>query len=227
MISILMPIYNGIEFIDESINSVLEQTFTEWELIIGINGHPENSEVYKIAKKYVTCKIKVYDCFNITGKATTLNELLKYCKYDYIALLDVDDIWHQDKLTIQSTMINKYDVIGSKCIYFGDINDVIPDILNGDLSNYDFTCGNPIINSSSLIRKTLCFWIQKDVEGIEDYELWLRLWKQDKTFYNFANVLVKHRIHKTSAFNSRNISVKQLLENYSKNIKIEMKLSYY
>ena len=45
MISILMPIYNGIEFIDESVGSVLCQTFSEWELIIGINGLPENSDV--------------------------------------------------------------------------------------------------------------------------------------------------------------------------------------
>jgi len=52
MISILLPIYNGIEFIEESISSIIGQEFTEWELIIGINGHEENSEVYKIAKKY-------------------------------------------------------------------------------------------------------------------------------------------------------------------------------
>ena len=53
MISILIPIYNGIEFIDESVNSVINQFFTDWELLIGINGYPKNSEVYKIAKKYL------------------------------------------------------------------------------------------------------------------------------------------------------------------------------
>ena len=41
MISILMPIYNGIEYINESVSSVLDQTYGDWELIIGINGHPE------------------------------------------------------------------------------------------------------------------------------------------------------------------------------------------
>ena len=54
MITILMPIYNGIEFIDESVSSILKQTYDKWELLIGINGHPENSEVYKIAQKYET-----------------------------------------------------------------------------------------------------------------------------------------------------------------------------
>ena len=52
MISILIPIYNGIEFIEESVSSVLNQTYEQWELLIGINGHPENSDIYKIAKEY-------------------------------------------------------------------------------------------------------------------------------------------------------------------------------
>jgi glycosyltransferase involved in cell wall biosynthesis len=54
MISILIPIYNGIEFIEESVSSVLNQTYDQWELLIGINGHPENSNIYKIAKEYET-----------------------------------------------------------------------------------------------------------------------------------------------------------------------------
>ena len=50
MISILIPIYNGVEFIEESVSSVLNQTYDQWELLIGINGHSQDSEVYKIAK---------------------------------------------------------------------------------------------------------------------------------------------------------------------------------
>ena len=50
MISILLPIYNGIEFINESVSTVIYQTYKDWELIIGINGHPKESEIYKIAK---------------------------------------------------------------------------------------------------------------------------------------------------------------------------------
>jgi glycosyltransferase involved in cell wall biosynthesis len=46
MISILMPIYNGIEFISDSIISIINQSFGEWELIIGVNGHPPMSQVY-------------------------------------------------------------------------------------------------------------------------------------------------------------------------------------
>ena len=61
---------------------------------------------------------------------------------------------------------------------------------------------NPIINSSSVIRKELCYWNNK-VDGVEDYDMWLRLRKQNKKFFNYKEVLVKHRIHTASAFNAK------------------------
>lgn len=202
MISILIPIYNGIEFIEEAVSSVLHQTYDNWELIIGVNGHPPNSKTYLIAKEYEkkSDKIKVFDFHQIKGKSNTLNEMVRRCKYDYIALLDVDDIWHHDKLAVQSQMLSRFDVIGSKCVWFGDRPGVVPDIPVGDISNYNFSLVNPIINSSSIIRKELCYWNEN---GIEDYDLWLRLRKLNKRFYNCKDILVKHRIHKSSAFNSK------------------------
>jgi teichuronic acid biosynthesis glycosyltransferase TuaG len=217
MISILMPIYNGIEFIDESVTSILNQTYNEWELLIGINGHTQNSNVYQIAKDYENkCnKIKVFDFYNIKGKSNTLNEMVKSCKYDYIAILDVDDIWLSHKLQIQSIALNSYDVIGSKCVWFGDRSGIIPVIPVGNISNYNFTLVNPIINSSSLIKKELCYW-NNNLDGIEDYDLWLRLWKNNNTFFNFKEILVKHRIHNDSAFNSKgnNNKVEDLLKSH-------------
>jgi len=200
--SILMPIYNGIEFIEESVSSILDQTYTSWELLIGINGYPAESDVYKIAKAYEkrSSKIRVFDFPNIQGKANTLNKMIPFCTYDYIALLDVDDIWHPDKLQIQSQKLDSYDVIGSNCVWFGDKSGVIPPIPVGNISNFDFKLVNPIINSSVIIKKNLCHWNEN---GIEDYDLWLRLRKQGCTFYNFKEILVKHRIHDASAFNSK------------------------
>ena len=204
MISILIPIYNGIEFIEESVSSVLNQTYDKWELIIGINGHPENSDVFKIAKEYEkkSNKVKVIDFYTIKGKSNTLNEMIKYCNYNYVAILDVDDIWHYEKLKLQSHMLDKYDVIGSNCVWFGDRNDVIPTIPIGDISSFDFSSVNPIINSSSVIKKELCYWNNK-VDGVEDYDMWLRLRNQNKKFFNYKEVLVKHRIHTASAFNAK------------------------
>ena len=219
MISILIPIYNGIEFIDESVTSVLEQTYTQWELLIGINGYPENSEVYKIAKKFEekSNKIKVFDFYEIKGKSNTLNEMIKHCSYDYVAILDVDDIWHPQKLEVQTHFfINNYDVIGSNCVWFGDREGVIPPIPLGDISNFDFKIVNPIINSSSIIKKELCYW-SYNCDGVEDYDLWLKLRKAGKQFYNCKEILVKHRIHQQSAFNSNgknNSQREELLNSY-------------
>ena len=199
-----MPIYNGIEFIEESVSSILNQTYSQWELIIGINGHPENSDVYKIAKEYEkkSGKIRIFDFHKTKGKSNTLNAMIQFCKYDYIALLDVDDIWHPQKLDVQSQLLNHFDVIGSNCVWFGNRPGVIPAIPVGDITNYDFSLVNPIINSSCIIRKELCYW-NHIWNGIEDYDLWLRLRKAGKKFFNCKEILVKHRIHNASAFNSK------------------------
>jgi glycosyltransferase involved in cell wall biosynthesis len=201
MISILIPIYNGIEFIEDSVSSVLNQTYGNWELLIGVNGHPKNSDVFKKAKEYEkTAKIRVFDFYNIKGKSNTLNEMVKFCNYKYIALLDVDDIWHPQKLEVQSKLfIHNYDVIGSRCIWFGDKPSIIPFVPTGDISKFDFSSINPIINSSSIIKKEFCYWNEN---GIEDYDLWLRLKKANKRFFNCNEILVSHRIHTSSAFNA-------------------------
>ena len=217
MISILIPIYNGIEFIHESVESVINQTYTDWELIIGINGHPQNSDIYKKAKEYEkNNKIKVYDFYKLKGKSNTLNEMIKYCAHDYVAILDVDDIWHPKKLEIQSKFLNLYDVIGTKCIYFGErLNGIVPNIPTKDINNFDFFKSNPVINSSAIIRKELCFWNNK-FDGVEDYDLWLTLKNKNKKFYNCEQILVKHRIHNNSSFNSKgnNNLVANLLQSH-------------
>jgi teichuronic acid biosynthesis glycosyltransferase TuaG len=207
MISILMPIYNGIEFINESVSSILNQTFEDWELIIGVNGHPPMSEVYLAAKQYelMNSKIRVLDLSDIKGKSNALNVMVQYCNYNYVALLDVDDAWLPGKLAAQSIYLNVYDVIGTKCVYFGEADPIIPQIPEGDLRNFNFFSFNPIVNSSAIIRKELCYWVEN---GIEDYDLWLRLRKLGKKFYNCNQVLIKHRIHKASAFNAKGNNLK-------------------
>ena len=218
MVSILMPIYNGIEFIEESVSSVLKQTVDHWELLIGINGHAENSAVYHIAKSYelVSDKIRVFDLHKIRGKPDALNELVKHAIYKHIALLDVDDIWSHMKLEKQIPyIIEGYDVVGSRCVYFGEerFNGIIPNTPVGDISTIDFFAGNPIINSSVIIRREHAYW---ENEVLEDYDLWLSLRRDKRRFFNCSQVLVKHRIHAESAFNSKGNAnhVPRLLQKY-------------
>ena len=218
MISILMPVYNGIEFIHESASSILNQDFDKWELIIGVNGHPPNSDVYHIAKKYESDKVRVMDLHYIKGKANALNEMIKFCNYDYVSLLDVDDLWLPNKLSKQMIYMDFFDVIGTRCMYFGDLEGTVPNIPVGNLikNKVDFLNANPIINSSCVVRKDLCYW-EDALNGVEDYDMWLRLWKQGKFFYNCDDVLVKHRIHKSSAFNAKgnHTMVADLIKKYS------------
>jgi glycosyltransferase involved in cell wall biosynthesis len=197
-----MPIYNGIEFIVDSVPSVIGQTYGDWNLIIGINGHPPMSIQYLIAKQYeYDSRIRVIDLEGIRGKSNALNEMMKDVNSDYVAILDVDDIWHPEKLKKQMSLVPQYDVIGTNCVYFGE-SDAVPKLPLGDLSNFDFNKFNPIINSSVIIRKEMCWWNTK-WDGIEDYELWLRLRKLGKSFFNVSEILVKHRIHRQSAFNTK------------------------
>lgn len=203
-ISILMPIYNGIEYIDESVTSVLQQTYGQWELIIGINGHLPDSLAYKMAKNYedLDPRIHVYDMPEVRGKSNALNKMLELCKYEWTALLDVDDVWLPTKLDKQVMFLDQFDVVGTKCVYFGGLEGTVPTIPVGNISAFDFKSVNPVINSSSIVRKTLASW-NGAYDGVEDYDLWLRLRRNGRQFYNVDEVLVRHRIHPTSAFNSQ------------------------
>jgi glycosyltransferase involved in cell wall biosynthesis len=206
-VSILMPVYNGSEFLPESVSSVIQQTFTEWELLIAINGYDEaENTIFIMVRDYIKAigetRIKVLDYYDCKGKAATLNKMLNECQYPYVAILDVDDIWLPGKLAAQQPFLQKgYDVIGAKCVYFGDMNNFSPPIPTGDISKFNFLEGNPVINSSAIIKKELAQWSTTCI--VEDYDLWLRLWKEQRRFYNCEEVLVKHRIHKESAFNSK------------------------
>lgn len=231
-VSILMPVYNGIEFMAEAVQSVMSQVGApEWELLVGINGHPPSSAVYVRAQALAqTPNMKVYDFPALKGgKVATLIKLRELSQFPFIAFLDVDDVWLPNKLAmqIQALVNGKYDVVGSQCVYFGynrHLNGKSPNIPVGNISLSDFVKKNPLINSSVVMRKELATW-SLHYPLIEDYELWLRLryglpGKRHRRlpgtrFFNFSQVLVKHRLHPTSYFNSRNKTpAEQLTKQY-------------
>ena len=219
--SILIPLYNGIEFLEEAIDSVQAQTFPHWEIIVGVNGHPQGSDVYKEAKAiigYADTRIRVIDLYDLPqkGKSAALNAMLAYTKYSHIAILDADDVWLPTKFEKQYPFVKDgYDVVGSQCEYFGELSGS-PFIPLGDISSRDFFQANPMINSSSIVKKDLCHWVSQ-WDGVEDYDLWLRLRKGGRRFYNVGEVLVRHRIHRSSAFNAQGNGnkVPALLQQYA------------
>lgn len=209
MISILMPLYNGVEFLHSSLLSISNQVFSKWELIIGINGHDNVSskEIIKIVRSFKDNRIKV--TFTKKGKSQALNALVKLANFKYICMIDVDDIWLPNKLQQQLDLITKYDVVGTDVEYFGDKTGS-PGLFLGKLSTPMFSWQNPIINSTVMMKKSDAQW-DEAWEGLDDYNMWIELLKKNKTFYNIPNILARHRLHDKSYFNNKNGEMNQKL----------------
>lgn len=204
--SILIPLFNGIEFLEETLLSIQNQTFKDYEILVGVNGHPPNSPTFQNAKGLHVPKLTVYDFPTLQGKAATLNALKEKAQADWIALCDADDLWMPEKLELQKQCIHHFqemDVIGTQCEYFGDMTGS-PTIPVGDISHEDFWKVNPLLNSSVVLKKHLANWNPTNTI-LEDYELWIRLrYQKQAKILNVPYVLMKHRIHKTSFFNTNN-----------------------
>lgn len=234
-ITILIPIYNGIEYLKECLDSVKLQSYTDWLVLIGVNGHPHDSDTYKIAKESESDKIKIKQYLNTNGKAEAMMKMKDDVKTPYICILDVDDKWHPEKLSEQSKFIDIYDVIGTQCQYFGYGSGYPTIPLKDSINNHNFFDYNPVINSSVLMRTDLLLYSTKGelakLETVcpEDYSLWLKLWKMGKKFYNVDQVLVYHRIHSDSWFNNRPEQYLSTLKKYymDKTSEITVVTSYY
>ena len=218
-VSVIIPLYNGIEYLPQAVASVVNQTHNIWELIIGVNGHAPNSDIEKKANEiknmFIYDNNRIYVKYYTTkGAPLTLNAIARDCKYDYVAFLDADDYWDPSKLEKQlfNITLNNNDVIGTCCRYIGmeviSSDGIISTYIspdtpknNLDITNHDIFKSNPLIHSSILIKKEL---IDFDDHFVYDYNLWFKLFLQKKKFFNIPEILVYHRIHKNSAYNNSN-----------------------
>lgn len=219
-VSVLIPLYNGIEFLKTALESVKHQTFQSWEVIIGINGHGETggevaSQCLDILAELEEPRIRLVVQPNTKGKVESLHGLLAEAKGDWIAMLDCDDAWHSEKLLKQIHCAEEYhaDIVGTFCQYFGEFQGR-PELPAGRIESKHLVSSNPIINSSALIRKTICMalgWRYTDIcYGMEDYDFWMRAERRGYTLYNLPESLTYHRIHKASAFNTKQQDPKNL-----------------
>lgn len=208
LVSVLTPLYNGVEFLEECVDSVIAQTHTDWEMLIAVNGHgTDGGEVAvkarEIAAKDSAGRVRVIIQPTVHGKVESLNFAVHDAKGEWICLLDADDLWLPTKLERQLETLRgpakNCAVIGTGCRYFGDVGGG-PALRIGMLRFHDFIECNQIINSSAMIHRSYCRW--RNNYGMEDYDLWLRITFIGGYIYNIHDVLTKHRIHKGSAFNS-------------------------
>jgi glycosyltransferase involved in cell wall biosynthesis len=216
MISILLPTYNGEKYLSLAIESVLNQTFTDFELLIAFNGTTDNSK--SIVSKYNDVRIKVFDYGDDKGKSKTLNKLICQSKYDWIALQDDDDFWMPNKLEKQIPFTDKYDVIGTFINYIDEKGEITgrPNLSRFPIEIIRFSMSglNQVANTTTIFKKSIALEIggwKDDLDGIEDFDFWLRLMRLGKKFINIPETLVHHRLHNNSNFNTKSHDLKKIL----------------
>lgn len=206
-VSIIMPVYNGEKFLREAIESILSQTFTDFEFIIINDGSTDNS--LKIIKEYVDKdkRIKIIDQKN-TGIIGALNNGLKISSGEYIVRIDADDISLPERLEKQINCLEKEEAY--LCGSWANIIDENGHNTNKKL-NYPprfwqeikkyLIRGNPFIHPSVIFSREI-YEKEKDKNGnlyknykhIEDYELWTRIVPKYKSV-NLQEYLIEYRIH--------------------------------
>ena len=221
-ISVIMPAYNAENYIKEAIDSILNQTFTNFELII-LNDNSTDA-TKDIILKYVEkdSRIIFIDKKVNVGPANLRNEGFENAKGEFIALLDADDIALPERLEKQITFLrnNKnIGVCGSWFTSFGKNvrNKTIKHPENHNQIKVNFLINCTIGNSTTFFRKDILGNNRFDKEYVpcEDYHLWSRLITLTH-FHNIQETLVKYRIHDANISQTKINNVK----NSNKRIKI-------
>lgn len=206
LVSVVIPVYNAEEMLDETLDSVLNQSYKNWELVVVNDKSTDNS--LSVINKYIQKdqRIRLINLEkNHGGPAEPRNIGIENAKGDIIALLDSDDVWHNEKLSICLANTDD-DIIYHRERYFkNEIEDGVLspecDVSNfNDLYNYMLLKGNVFSPSAILIRKEILlknkFNISSRYHGVEDFDLWLRLAKNKNIKYRYVNeVLGYYRLH--------------------------------
>ena len=228
LVSIIVPVYNAAGYIEETINSVIEQTYTRWELILVDDCSTDDS--YDLIKKKIAEfeRTKAYDGQSIvllknpqnSGAAKTRNNGVDAAKGRFIAFLDADDLWHPDKLQNEILFMKKYDASFVFTGYeFGDENARptgrvvhVPKKLdyNAALSRTVIFTSTVLIDTD-IIDKQLCHMPEV---GSEDTATWWNILDTGVVAYGLDQVLVTYRRPAKSLSSNKNTAVKRIWNLY-------------
>ncbi len=205
MVSIIMPTYQSSDYISETIDTVINQTYPNWELLITDDASEDNT--VEIIKKYSEkdARINLVSLYKNQGAAVARNNSLSRVKGRYVAFLDSDDLWLPDKLEKQlNFMKSKSSVFSFTCYETvdqdGNIKEVV-DMLSKSRVGYDdmlkkkatMGCSTVIIDR----EKTGDFRFPNIRTG-QDYALWLYILKKGIYADCLKEVLTKYRIRPNS-----------------------------
>jgi len=203
--SVVLPTYNGQDWITRSVNSILAQSFTNFELIIIDDGSSDNT--FEILKKFKDKRIKLFRQNN-RGLAKTLNIGIKISRGKYIFRQDQDDISFPNRFMEQIVVMEKKRDLG----FLGTWAEILNESrivrrfhkhpVDANAINYFLLFSNPFVHSSMILRKNKLTEVNGYSEDLkfqppEDYHLWSKLARICKG-ENLPKILVQYQETKSS-----------------------------
>ena len=204
LISVVIPTYNQGDFIRDAVQSVIDQTYSNWEIIVIDNHSDDNTD--EVLRSFKDVRIRLLKIHNKGVIAASRNMGINASCGEWIAFLDSDDSWTPDKLSICIDQISDdvdlifhdLSIIGYKALRFQNkirgkslTIPVIADLLVN---------GNKIPNSSVIVRKSIIEKVgllsqSKEMIAAEDYNLWLRIAEVTNNFCYIPRSLGFYRYH--------------------------------
>lgn len=208
-VSVILPVYNGEQYIANSIESILGQSYADFEFIILNDGSTDASET--IIKKYarIDSRVLLYSYRENSGYVPRLNFGIKQARGEFIARMDHDDIADRLRLDIQVRFLQDnegYVMCGSWYNNFGELQGPAQLPVDDEDIRVHLMKGNPFCHPSVLIRasviKTNKLFYTPELMPSEDYKLWVDLIKLGKVA-NIPQYLLNYRTHKCNTSKSR------------------------
>lgn len=210
-VSIILPVYNAEKYLKQAVESVLAQSFPDFELIIINDGSTDGSQ--EIIQNFRDPRIKMVRQEN-KGITATLNVGLSMSHAEYIARIDADDVWsNPNKLSIQMEYLSR----NPDCVLLGtwanviDENDKQISCLKYPETDREIRSGlltkNCFVHPSVVFRKETALRagvFNEQEKYVEDYGLWLRMGQYGK-FANIPQYLMSYRIHQNSTTQRQNL----------------------
>ncbi len=218
-----MPAYNSEKFISESIESVINQSYIFWELIVVDDGSTDRTG--QIIQSYIKQDSRIKYFFQKNGKQGKARNLgLKFAQGELIAFIDSDDIWLKSKLEIQlleikmtnSTMVFSRSFCFKSSEYnFENVFGDYVGYMKGRSGTTVLLERNRIPILSVLVRKDALLEVggfseDFNISNAEDYHLWLKLILNNKIFYGSNRILCSYRLSENSVTKEDRLSKKQL-----------------
>lgn len=202
-VTVLMPVYNAEAYLREAIDSILSQTFTDFEFLIIDDGSTDTSA--EIVQSYDDPRIRFVRNAQNLRLAQTLNKGLDLAIGEYVARMDADDISLPERLTKQVEFLDAHPEVGIVGVWaraFGEANFSIPQPADPEVARAKLLFDSCLVHPAVLIRRSLL-----DFHGLryqplphfEDYELWQRAAR----LFPIANIpewLFRYRVTGQSAF---------------------------